>query len=361
MPAHVRDLIETLLYGQDTVAITLEQPMRPLIGRTVYPASYAAGEGGKDKGPRYCITELRNGANVCVVDSVPSQANRIEHAWATEAAYDGLFPKVTVEAKLADGSSSQRSIMELGHRAADGAVQASDLDNDVTVALRNLAGSPASPVALARLSPSSLLMGLWDSRPNRTGLKLPRAFSATIEATDVAVRVRHAQYNSAWHAVTLDKELQDAMKGVKASEIGLDGAPAGDGLGGVEVFGQIKRMAWLSTVPLRSNLALRGTRPSDAAHALTADYVATMGLLALTMPASPWLRSGCNLVPDGEGTLQLVSRDGKARSVEFGHEDVLEVLHGLARDMTLEERAGKISKDSVAKLVAAAKKDKKDE
>lgn len=361
MSAPVRDLIESLLYGQNTVAITLDQPLRPLIGRTVYPASYAAGEGGKDKGPRYCITELRNGENVCVVDSLPSQANRIEQAWANEATYASLFPKVTVEAKLADGSTSQRSIMELGHRAADGAVLASDLAEHATKAMRDLVASPASPVALARLSPSSLLMGLWDSRRNSTHLKLPRAFSATIEATNVAERVRHAQYNSAWHAVTLDKELQDAMKGMKASEIGLDGAPAGDGLGGVEVYGQIRRQAWLSAVPLRSNLALRGTRPENAAHALAAEYVAAMGLLALTMPPSPWLRSGCNLLPEGEAILQLVSRDGNAQSVMLDHEDVLEALRSLARDMKLDELTGKITKDSLGTRIASVKKDKKDE
>lgn len=361
MSAHVRDLIDLLLYGQDTVAITLEQSLQPLIGRSIYPASYAAGEVSKDKGPRYCITELRNGENVCVVDSIPSQANRIEQAWASENAYRELFPKVTVEAKLADGSTSQRSIMELGHRAADGAVLASDLAKEVTEAMRSMVASPASPVALASLSPSSLLMGLWDSRPNRSGLKLPRAFSATIEATNVAERVRHAQYNSAWHASMLDKELQEAMKGMKASEIGLDGALAGDGLGGVEVFGKITRMAWLSAVPLRSNLALCGRRPDDGAHALTAEYVAALGLLALTMPASPWLRSGCNLVPNGAATLQIVARDGKKQPVALEHNDVLDGLRSLARDMKFPERAGKISKESLAAFIAAGKKSKKDE
>lgn len=361
MSATVRDLIDDLLYGQDTVALTLEQPLRPLLGRTVYPASYAAGEGSKDKGPRYCITELRDGQNVCVVDSVPSQANRIEHAWATEPAYAGLFPQVTVEAKLSDGSSSQHSLMELGHRAADGAVLASDLAAEATEAMRALVGASPSPVALVRLSPTSLLMGLWDSRPNRTGLKLPRAFSATIEAGDVTERVRHAQYNSAWHASMLAKELQDAMKDVKKpSEIGLDGAPAGDGLGGVEVFGTIKRLAWLATVPLRCNLALGAMRP-EGEHALAADYIAALGLLALTMPASPWLRSGCNLVPEGPSVLLKVSRDGNSTPVTLTHDDVVAELQALARDMKLVSRAAKITAATLASHVAASKKARKDE
>ncbi|GAB2876273.1 type I-U CRISPR-associated RAMP protein Csb1/Cas7u [Uliginosibacterium flavum] len=348
MSATVDSLIDRLLTDQNLIALVASQRLKPLIGNTVYPASYAAPDGSArdDKGPRYCITELRDGTNICVIDSIPSQANRIETALLTDD-YLGLVREVRVQAKLANDTVGIRHMLELGHRATDGAVLASTLEPEITTALRCVRDDPAP---LASIAPMCLLMGVWDSRKNRTGLKLPRAFSATIEATDVSQRQRHAQYNSAWHANELASELQDAA-GAKPSEIGLDGVPSGDGLGGVVVHGEIGRNAFLATNPLRANCSGKSDTAKNAAR-----YIASLGLVALTMPASPWLRSGCNLVPDGTTLIEAVNTDGSRETLKITHSEAIAVAKQCAKTLGIDQLApllGEITADNIRKLASA--------
>ncbi|MDK2126493.1 type I-G CRISPR-associated RAMP protein Csb1/Cas7g [Parachitinimonas caeni] len=358
MSSHVRDLIQWILNSPDVVAMVHEQALQPLTGRTVYPATYAGN--GKDDKPRYCIAHLRDGSNVCTIDSIPSQANRLEAEWVSNPRYAGLFPNVSIEATQHDGSTSVRPLMLLGHRAADGAVLASELNEEVTAAMLAMSSRTPNPVPLARLSPTSLLMGLWDSRPNRTGLKLPRAFSAEIEATNVSERIKHSLYNAAWHASHLHSSLVEAIGTVKPSVVGLESAPDGDAGAGVEVHGEIVRRATLSMIPLRSNLGWLTPEDKDAAHQITAEYTATLGLLALSMPTSPYLRVGCTLLPAGSATMTLVRRDGSREVVSIEHDAVLEALGALASQMGFVDRVAKLTPKSVKGYVDAVTKEKKE-
>lgn len=349
MPSSVDSLIDRLITDPKLVAIVSSQKLKPLIGDTVYPASYAASDSGDSKGPRYCITELRDGRNICVIDSIPSQANRIEAEFLTQQ-YQSIIPDVRIKAKLIDEKVEERHMLELGHRATDGAVLASTLEPEITSALKEV---HQDPTKLAKLAPMCLLMGVWDSRKNRTGLKLPRAFSATIEATDVSERRRHAQYNSAWNANELSAELQKEA-GSKPSEIGLDGVPSGDNLGGVFVQGDITRNAFLATNPLRANCASTNNAGAEATR-----YVAALGLLALTMPMPSWLRTGCNLIPTGDALIETVTTDGKREQISLAHEEVLSVAKQLSASLGIAKQSPKVGEITAAnvKKLASAKDD----
>ncbi|MBL8474599.1 MAG: type I-U CRISPR-associated protein Cas7, partial [Methyloversatilis sp.] len=294
-------------------------------------------------------TPLPSTSPKSIDDSQRSNSDRQHGVGRTLTLYQPLLPQVTIEAKLADSTIGIRNLLELGHRATDGAALASSIEPDLTRALKAMTGESPSPVELARLSPTSLLMGVWDSRKHRTGLKLPRAFSATIEASDVSQRVRHAQYNSAWHANQLDPEIQKAA-GTKPSEIGLDGAVSGDGLGGVEVLGTIDRAAFLSATALRSNLRLGKNRPADVAHGHAADYIAALGLVALTMPAFPWLRSGCNLIAASTPSLHIVELDGTTRDVSISHEEALAAVRSAADKLQIKNLKGVVTPAGVRAL-----------
>lgn len=350
MPSSVDSLIDRLVDDQNLIAIVSTQKLVPLVGNTVYPASYAPPKGSpKETPPRYCITELRDGHNICVIDSIPSQANRIEGNLLTPT-YQGIIPDVRIEVLLEKKHIDSRHMLELGHRAVDGAVMASTLEPEITAAINLLF---KDPTPLAKLAPMCLLMGIWDSR--RTQIKLPRAFSATIEATDVSERQRHAQYNSAWNANELAKELEQATAGIKPSEIGLDGVPSGDNLGGVFVHGEILRNAFLATNPLRSNCASLNNAGADAAR-----YIAALGLLALSMPIPSWLRTGCNLIPESEARIETVATDGKREQISLSHEEVLTVARQLSTKLGIATQAPKIGEITAAniKKAVATKKGK---
>ncbi|MBL8477344.1 MAG: hypothetical protein JNK71_14945, partial [Methyloversatilis sp.] len=128
MSSNVADLIDALLFGPEVAAIVLHQPLKPLIGRTVYPASYAPPESaGRDGGPRYCITELRDGHNICVIDSIPSQANRVENAWASDPLYRKrptatVFPSLIQRVIIARTRAPQCCVHkgDHGHKSPNG-------------------------------------------------------------------------------------------------------------------------------------------------------------------------------------------------------------------------------------------------
>src|SRR5947209_11436779 len=71
-----------------------------------------------------------NSKNVCLVDSVGSQANRIEPIFA-KPEYAGLVPQVIIKA----GAKSV-NLLEAGHRAADAIVRCSELKESLHSAFR---------------------------------------------------------------------------------------------------------------------------------------------------------------------------------------------------------------------------------
>ena len=168
---------------QGPVALHLKQKLLPVEGEggVIFPPTYA------DIG--YNIDELSDGTKVVTIDSVGSQANRMEPIFK-RAPYAALVPQIEIEY----GNEKIISILEAGHRLGDAVVRSTDLRERAEKAFRLLldAGDASE---IAKLAPTSLVFGVWDSRD--TQAKLPRIVQSVVRAWDVDVLKRSAQYNPA--------------------------------------------------------------------------------------------------------------------------------------------------------------------
>src|SRR5690606_10974288 len=122
--------------------------------------------------------------NICLIDSVGSQANRIEPMFSS-GEYAALVPQIVVKA-----GEKEINLLDAGHRAGDALVRCSGLKADLHSAFISQLRGDAEP--LARIAPTSLVFGVWDSRD--TQAKVPRLLASTIRAYDVRKLTRSAQY-----------------------------------------------------------------------------------------------------------------------------------------------------------------------
>ena len=295
-------------------AIVLREYLTPVEGKdgVFFPPTFAAAENSREFPGGYNINDLGNGENVCLIDSVGSQANRIEPMFAT-GDYAALVPQLVVEAGV-----KKVSILEAGHRAGDAIVRCTELKDALQKAFQELKKGNAVP--LARLAPTSLVFGVWDSRD--TQAKAPRLLAATIRAFDVAKLTRSAQYNPAVEYVEeglLDEtEEKDTLNA--RSKWGYRHVPASATHGGVIAKGDIRREVTLQVAALR---LLRGTT-DDETKKLRA-YLLGLALVAFTKPAVGFLRQGCNLVLDEnkKPESKVVSPNGQRKDSELTHKAAL--------------------------------------
>ncbi len=303
------------------VALTLTQALEPAFGQdsTIFPPTFAPPEDRKDEKPSYVIDT--NGT--CLIDSLGAQANRLEPIFKKHA---DLTPKFSVTV-----GDREVDLLDAGHRAADAVVRFSDQWSklrDAFIAYRDRAD--ATP--LAKIAPTSLVFGAWDSRD--TGAKIPRLVEATVRAYGVERLTRAAQYFA-----TLEKEDVESMDlsslGQKTlSELGISDSPAGRGPGGVVAKGGIRREALLNLVALRS---VGVGNDVDATRKLQR-YILGLSLVALSTSAELYLRQGCLLVGSQAqpATQQVVWRTGKRDTLELEQAQVL----GFARAAAAEFGVG---------------------
>jgi CRISPR-associated protein Csb1 len=281
-------------------ALVIREWLTPVEGPdgVLFPATFAAGDnfpGG------YNIDTDPSGRNVCLVDSVGSQANRIEPLFAGEK-YRHLVPQIVVRA-----GEKEVSILEAGHRAGDALVRCSSLQQELQDAFKALLKGNAE--ALAKVAPTSLVFGVWDSRD--TQAKLPRVIASAIRAFDVRKLTRSAQFNPAAEYVNdklLDEPTDKATKDAYA-ERGFIHVPASGSHGGVIATGGVRRDATLSLAALRQLAVREGTgfdwMTSDRTKALRR-YVLGLALTAFTHNPSGGLRQGCLLVLDPDKPREFV-------------------------------------------------------
>lgn len=291
-------------------AIVLREFLTPVEGKdgVFFPPTFAAAENSKEFPGGYNIDHLDNGENVCLVDSVGSQANRIEPMFAT-GDYAALVPQLVVEA-----GEKKVNILEAGHRAGDAIVRCTELKDALQKAFQDLKKGNAVP--LAKLAPTSLVFGVWDSRD--TQAKAPRLLASTIRAFNVAKLTRSAQYNPAIEYVEerLLEETEDKNALKAYSERGFRHVPASATHGGVIAKGDIRREVTLQLAALR---VLRGAS-EDETKKLRA-YLLGLALVAFTKPAVGFLRQGCNLVLDGDRKPEskVVYPDGRREDSGLTH------------------------------------------
>lgn len=308
------------------VAITLTETLEPAAGpeSIIFPPTYAR-KGGDHP---YAISALRPDlspeqaeaagaiANICDLDNVGSQANRMEPAFA-QPPLNSLVPQILIKA-----GEVAVSLLQIGHRVADGAVRFSALGEQATKAMSALAHK-RSAAELARLAPTSLVFGFWNSREKddpKLAIKFPRLLSSTIRATNVAVLRRSAQFNPAFDPTQVGltdepagsaSESQDQKDPL--SQLGLRAAPAVDTHGGVRVFGDIVRKTEINLVVVRS-LAVTGDKGLDEQATLKLRrYLLGLSLVAGRVQSAYNLRQGCLLVvkPDAQPQAQLVFPNGR--------------------------------------------------
>jgi CRISPR-associated protein Csb1 len=332
MKSNIQQFDKWLDDNSDVAALVMRQWLVPVEGKdaVVFPPTYTLNETeagarfqkGEDvpgvyKGAKgsygYNIDQFENGLSVCQIDSVGSQANRMEPIFLRNQ-YRSLVPMVTVRATV-DGQESRVNLLEAGHRAADAIVRFSSLWQELEAAFRSLRND-GNAEPLAKLAPTSLVFGAWDSR--LTQVKLPRIVRSVIRAYSVRPLHRSAQYippvdyvGEGLLEAPEGKQQKDAM-----SELGLSHAPAPWSHGGVLVQKEIRREAALNFAALRSLGVGKDKDGKDRDPLPLRRYILGLSLVAFTAPQETFLREGCQLVPDPERATEwsVVRHDGTRES-----------------------------------------------
>lgn len=274
----------------DNVAIlTVRQTLSPAFeGDPIKPPTFA----GNDNEPTYVVYDNK-GRRDCIIDTQPSQANRIEPVFDGS----GLIPDSTV--KIGDKTVP---LTALGHRVADAALRFSNGAKAVTAALD--AAFCGDYVPLAKLAPTSLLFGAWDSRGN-VKIKLTRVVRAEIRATDVSEPIAVlGQFRS-----SVDRPAEGDNKELSAE--GLLDCPT-NGLGGVVVSGEVTRSVQVNVRAIRK-----------FGDTVLQDYILGLGLVALLAPADLDLREGCNLVI-ASTIAEAVNEDGTRTPFKMTYDEAFE-------------------------------------
>jgi CRISPR-associated protein Csb1 len=310
---------DSWLQPNGPAALVIREYLMPVEGAdgVIFPATFAAGDTFKGG---YNINELPNGKNICLIDSVGSQANRIEPLFKNDP-YAKLVPQVTVKA-----GDKIVNLLEAGHRAGDAIVRCSALKSDLQKAFKD--AQKGNMQTLATISPTSLIFGVWDSRD--TQAKLPRLISSTIRAYDVRELTRSALYIPAAEYVNqglLDEPEDKATKDTYAVR-GFVHVPASASHGGIIAEGGIRRDATLHLAALR--LLTVGDDKDESLKLQR--YILGLALTAFTYPSASYLRQGCNLVldPDKAREFTAVFGDGKREALSITHDNALKFVEKTA-------------------------------
>ncbi len=347
-------------------------------GDKVFPPTYV--------GAVYAVERRRIGEEVkeCVLlDSVQSQANRMEEA-LQEAVDEG---RLSLPLVVVDFSSSQGLLDEIGrvtslqapHRVADAILRDSMYkgrpfrESDEGKGLNSASARNATPVF--ELSPTSLLLGMWDSHGPKGGLgaKFERGITSEIVGVGVEFGVRtggridcvgirreaatiYEAEGGTW-TLDADRALKDKngrprkVKEGRPSEIGHGNvAPGfveyGKGAKGRDpISGQEARMGNIAPGGVTMEYALHTTVlslpalrrlqfPLNGARSPEVDLaartaIAALGLCAATLATDRGydLRSRCVLVADDEPEWELLGRPGsEPRRFKLTGDQALELL-----------------------------------
>lgn len=319
----------------DVAAIVIRERLRPVQGArgVFFPPTFAATGRGKsdyqidwfsprDEERKVPEVAAKEGfiANRCTVDSVPSQANRLE---ARLLKYSGRsIPKVTITgSRVGQGSLD---LLEVGHRVGDAVVRYSkngekDGFEPFEAALQAYVKGDAAP--LARLAPTSLVFGHWDSRDSATKKstksKARRLVRSEIVAYNVQRVTKRSQY---WSSIDpevsqdLEQILKDAKEAAQedpntknpASQLGMTDVPAPESPGGVIAFGPIERTAIIALSGVRALATFKeSNHPGETAIDTDKTLALRRYMFALALASAAgrdvWdLREGCILVRESK-------------------------------------------------------------
>lgn len=393
------------LIEADTVAIrgvaTLEPAGGP--GDKIFPPTHAVDDKNKKPGAKYAFETRRiNGqdATCVLIDSVQSQANRMEEA--LQALWDEgeiALPVVTVDFSQhpteQDENGTKKSLApEVGrvtsltapHRIADALLRDSLLDGKLfrlsEIGKSFTDASTKNAAALFKVCPTGLVFGLWDSTGPKGGLgaKFQRALVSEIVginaapgsktssridplniAKDAAVLYKAANGDEIWTANPDEAEKKDGepikvgseKKAGKPSAV-LHGniAPSIDAVGGGVTIDEATHTVVLSLASLR-----RLGFSEGAAEART--VLAALGLLAVLAAEARGhdLRSRCLLVPKKGAALKLetVGRDGSTTDLALDLAGAIALYNDAVSKLPAGVKFEKSAGEALAKLTPSPK------
>lgn len=327
--------------ARHAAALRLRCELQPAAGDggRIMPPTYA----GED-GPVYVEERRRFGDEEvpCVLlDSVASQANRLEEALLLRIGEGGLdMPDIVVD----QAEFGVHSALEFSHRVFDAWVEDALLDGapfgatDDYRQLSSVINRGVSRPLLERF-PIGLLLGCWASRQsNPQGTtRIGRAIVSEIVAVDV-VKGERPRSRIDLHHVSSDVKV---VRGENSHRFGV--LEEGAAVKGAELFGKGEKagkpsalgygnvtpsladhggvtarhalqLTVISLPALRATSARAIGEPRDPERDIASrKLLATLALTMLEAQTSlGWdLRSGCQLVPVAEPTVELVGRLGE--------------------------------------------------
>jgi len=358
------DKFDHLLEDEGPAAIVFHRKLKPVEGDDswIFPPTYAQSESAEDddegSGGTYQIDDLPDDVrrNVCLIDSIGSQANRMEPVFK-KAPYSALVPQITIKLKNDD----EVNLLDAGHRAADAVIRFSKVYGPkLSDAFTKYRGK-RDCTDLVRLAPTSLVFGVWDSRG--TGVKVQRIVRSVIRAYNVTKAKRSATYRAAYDYVGNELISPERDKGSgkdnPLSQEGFKYSLATATHGGVLVKGGIKQEAIINLVALR-------TLSSDLP---TKRYLLGLALVALSYRDQEAfnLREGCLLCAASTEDLQGIWKVVKFDSTEdtemlkgFTHEAALAFANETIEAIRIEELpSDDFDKETAEKWLAIEKKKRK--
>lgn len=350
----------------ESAALRRRQRLQPAggAGDKIFPPTYP-GE-GRNESPRHVYERRRINGNEswCVlVDSVQSQANRLEECLLDAIAEGVPVPHVVVDFSGANLDGITRiTSLDAPHRVYDAILRDSNLDGEPfmssSVGQRLAKAKSDDASVLLEVSPTALLFGAWHSTGQGGGLgaKFARCLTSEIVALHVPVeeivnqrtgepipRTAARRTGSRIDPTGISKDVQIYRSATDESEWTPQlAAAATDKNGKPILFARRKRdKAGKPAVINHGNIP-----PSVQPLGVTCDHVehtfvlsfaafrrlrfgslersaaarsmlAALGLLALTEQdvRGYALRSRCDLVCDGRSPLELVQPDGGTQSL----------------------------------------------
>jgi CRISPR-associated protein Csb1 len=340
--------------GHDA-ALRRRQVLQPVGGKNdkIFPPTYP--DERRNHGPRHVFERRRlNGREAwCVlVDSVQSQANRLEEALLAAVRDGGItLPYVTVDFRTAGLTGiGEVTSLDAPHRVYDAILRDSSLNGQPfmksELGIRLAQAKPNDATALLESSPTALLFGAWHSTGEGGGLgaKFPRCLVSEIVAIDVPVEPPDPRTGE------IEARTAGRRTGSRIDPLGV--------LRKVEVY---KGQDGWDVVKERAGKGAKQVRPSEINHGnivptvrplgVTCDYIehtmvlsfaglrrlsfgagdrdragqallAALGAVALLEQDARGyaLRSRCDLVCEGRAPFEIVHADGSTDSLEINSE-----------------------------------------
>ena len=327
-------------------------------GSKVFPPTYS----GQDNNWAYSTEKRRledgNVRECVLLDSVQSQANRMENA-ILEATEAGKISLPVIQTDLSDAADDVGvvTVFDAPHRIADALFRESNHNGtpfrktEYGQALVESSMDDASD--LYRVCPTALLFGVWDSTGERggSGTKFPRAITSEIVGVGIERGLNPGGRVSPVDISGTDERLYKTESGQlthdedEAVDPGDPLSPSDANLGNVtpspyDKYGNKEpggvTMDYAELTAVISLSGLRRLSFGNGAHDSEREDVAraTLAALGLLGIAEQFkfgyaLRSRCNLVPQDDLTFELVRRNGDVVQLELSPTDCVDLFNQL--------------------------------